>query len=114
MRRILVLALLVANSCYLPQATTTLPVENQVQVAVYRCTAELVGGDILNNATVPIEITVKAKWLDNQSEVFHEEDVGPFRVEEKGTLPWEAISTEEVDEPALCQGETVSVVEAES
>lgn len=106
--------LVAALACYLPRAETNRPIENQVQVAVYRCTAGLIGGDILNSAAVAIVITIKPKWLDNQSTVFHEVEAGPFEVPAKGVLEWEAEAGATVDDPALCQAETVSVAGKES
>jgi hypothetical protein len=114
-RRVLVVVVMFALAgCYLPSASNSRPLSSQVQVPVYRCTAERVGGDILNNADVPIVISIKAKWMDNQSAVFHEVEVGPFEVDPKGSIEWEALAGEEVDLPALCQAETVEVIEGET
>lgn len=110
MKRLLPL-LLAATACYLPGADSTLPVESQVQAAVYRCTAEKVAGDILNNADVPIVISIKAKWLDTDSAVFHEVEAGPFQAGAKSSVAWEVEAEEQVADPAQCQAEIVSVTE---
>ena len=110
---ILALALtVILAGCYLPQADVARPVEAEVTVAVYRCTAELVAGEIVNGADVAVEVMLKPKWLDNQSNVFHEVEVGPFEVPANGAAEWEGVAGEAVANPALCQAETVSVSES--
>jgi hypothetical protein len=109
--RVLPLLFLAATACYLPGGDSTLPVESQVQVAVYRCAAERVGGDILNNADVPVVISIKAKWLDTASATYHEVDAGPFPAAAKSSVPWEVEAEEQVADPAQCQAEIVSVTE---
>jgi hypothetical protein len=109
--RVLALTVILAG-CYLPQADVARPIEAEVTVAVYRCTAELVAGEIVNSANVAIEVILKAKWLDNKSNVFHEVEVAPFVVPANGTAEWEGAADEAVANPALCQAETVSVTES--
>ncbi|HUP17564.1 MAG TPA: hypothetical protein VM848_16135 [Acidimicrobiia bacterium] len=110
MRRLVPL-LIAVTSCYLPGRETILPIANQVQVPVYRCNADFVSGDILNNADVPIVVMIKAKWVDSASTTYHEVEAGPFSAGANSSVQWVVETEESVADPAQCLAEIVSVTE---
>lgn len=99
----------IGAGCYLPRADVDRPVETQVLVAVYRCTPDLVAGEVTNDAEVAISVVLKPKWLDQQRAAFHEVEIEPLEVPAGSTLEWEGNAGEEIDTPVFCEAETVSI-----
>lgn len=106
------LCLLLLSACYLPGQDVDRPLENQVQITVRECTADLVAGEIENDADVAITVELIPKWLDTASQVYHTVEVTTEPVPPGELVRWEAPAGESIDPPLLCQAEIVRVSRA--
>lgn len=100
---------LATSACYLPRADVERSVEQQVLVAVYRCSANAVGGEISNDNDVPIVVSIMPRWLDAERTAFHEVEVDPIEIPPNSIVEWEAQPGAEIERPQFCEAETVNV-----
>lgn len=100
---------LTASACYLPRANVDRPVESRVLVAVYRCSASAIGGEISNDNDVPIIVSILLRWLDADRMPFHEVKADPVEIPPNSIVEWEAQPGAEIERPQFCETETVSI-----
>lgn len=103
-------SLLLLAGCYLPGAQTSeRPLAEQVRVVVTGCGADRVAGTIRNDADVSVRATLRSKWLDAASDVYHQEELEIASLAPGAITEWETTTTGELESPLLCQAEAATV-----
>ena len=100
---------IVTAACYLPRVDVERDVSTFILASVTQCAAEVVGGEVRNDADVPVRVVLNVAWLDIASEPFYELELELPRIEAESTEQWNIAAQEELDSPIVCTAEAFTV-----